>query len=385
MVASGTQPGGNEGTHFAPAQRAEPADLEADIARTCDNPVVDAVLQAFGGVVMILNEQRQILAVNATVLKLLGVDDPESVLGSRPGEALACIQVDEAPGGCGTGLACRSCGAVISILASARGDDPVERDCLLTSRLGGGELALEFKARATPLTIDGHPFTVLTLQSISDERRHQALQRLFFHDISNLLTALQGTCDTLTDTDPDELRALMIGIKRMTARIVEDVTARHDLQRIEAGEYEPKPVATSAEAILEELRRAFRGHRLMNRRTLDLPRGGLALPLHTDPTLVQRVLRSLIENALEATPAGGVVRCWSEGWDNGVTFKVHNASTVPPEVGLRIFQRSFSTKGVGHGLGTYSAKLITQRCLGGRISFSSSAEGTTFSIRLPRD
>jgi hypothetical protein len=35
-------------------------------------------------------------------------------------------------------------------------------------------------------------------------------------------------------------------------------------------------------------------------------------------------------------------------------------------------------------LSSYSAKLITQRCLGGRISFSSSAEGTTFSIRLSR-
>lgn len=384
MAESGIQQGGDGGTHFAPAQRAGPADLEADVARTCDNPVVDVVLQAYGGVVMILNAQRQILAVNATVLKLLGVDNPEDVLGSRPGEALACIQVDEAPSGCGTGLACRSCGAVISILAAARGDDPVERDCLLTSRLGGGELALEFKARATPLTIDGHSFVVLTLQSISDNKRREALQRHFFHDVSNLLTALQGTCDTLPDTDPDELRALMIGIKRMTARIVEEVTAQHDLQRIEAGEYEPTPVATSAEAILEALRRAFRGHRLMDGRTLDLPQGGLALPLRTDPTLVQRVLRSLVENALEATPPGGVVRCWFEAWDAGVTFKVHNASAVPPEVGLRIFQRSFSTKGAGRGLGTYSAKLITQRCLGGRISFSSSTEGTTFSIRLSR-
>jgi sensor histidine kinase regulating citrate/malate metabolism len=52
---------------------------------------------------------------------------------------------------------------------------------------------------------------------------------------------------------------------------------------------------------------------------------------------------------------------------------------MPPEVQLQIFQRSFSTKGKGRGVGTYSMKLLTERYLGGKLAFTSAAgEGTTF-------
>ena len=51
---------------------------------------------------------------------------------------------------------------------------------------------------------------------------------------------------------------------------------------------------------------------------------------------------------------------------------------------MKIFQRSFSTKGEGRGLGTYSMKLLTERYLGGRVSFTTSAdEGTIFKVALP--
>jgi signal transduction histidine kinase len=51
---------------------------------------------------------------------------------------------------------------------------------------------------------------------------------------------------------------------------------------------------------------------------------------------------------------------------------------------MRIFSRSFSTKGVGRGLGTYSIKLLTERYLGGRADFVSNREdGTVFRVRLP--
>ncbi len=57
---------------------------------------------------------------------------------------------------------------------------------------------------------------------------------------------------------------------------------------------------------------------------------------------------------------------------------------MPREVQLQIFQRSFSTKGLGRGLGTYSVRLLTERYLKGSVSFTSSAEfGTTFRVRCP--
>jgi signal transduction histidine kinase len=68
-----------------------------------------------------------------------------------------------------------------------------------------------------------------------------------------------------------------------------------------------------------------------------------------------------------------------------VAFHVNNAGEIPPTVAPRIFQRSFTTKaGTGHGLGTYGMRLLGERYLGGKVSFTTSAEaGTVFSIRLP--
>jgi CheY-like chemotaxis protein len=54
------------------------------------------------------------------------------------------------------------------------------------------------------------------------------------------------------------------------------------------------------------------------------------------------------------------------------------------DVQLQIFQRSFSTKGSGRGLGTYSIKLLAERYSKGRVSFATSPEeGTVFSAACP--
>jgi signal transduction histidine kinase len=59
---------------------------------------------------------------------------------------------------------------------------------------------------------------------------------------------------------------------------------------------------------------------------------------------------------------------------------------MPRHVQQQLFQRSFSTKGGGRGLGTYSIKLLSERYLKGDVSFvSSQAEGTTFTVRFPSE
>ncbi|MGO9255131.1 MAG: hypothetical protein ACLQU1_02335 [Bryobacteraceae bacterium] len=57
---------------------------------------------------------------------------------------------------------------------------------------------------------------------------------------------------------------------------------------------------------------------------------------------------------------------------------------MPAKVRLQVFQRSFSTKGMGRGLGTYSIKFLTERYLQGQVSFGSvEGEGTTFMACYP--
>ena len=49
-----------------------------------------------------------------------------------------------------------------------------------------------------------------------------------------------------------------------------------------------------------------------------------------------------------------------------------------------IFSRTFSTKGFGRGIGTYSVKLFTEQYLKGKVEFvSESGIGTVFTLVLP--
>jgi sensor histidine kinase regulating citrate/malate metabolism len=50
----------------------------------------------------------------------------------------------------------------------------------------------------------------------------------------------------------------------------------------------------------------------------------------------------------------------------------------------QIFHRSFSTKGQGRLLGTYSTKILVEEHLKGKVEFESTSKiGTIFKIKLP--
>jgi signal transduction histidine kinase len=104
----------------------------------------------------------------------------------------------------------------------------------------------------------------------------------------------------------------------------------------------------------------------------------------SDPTLLGRVIGNLVKNALEATGEGGTVilDCFHTG--SRVEFSVHNNGLIPHDAQLQIFQRSFTTKGAGRGLGTFGARMLTERYLNGDIAFESNEDdGTTFTVSYP--
>ena len=81
-----------------------------------------------------------------------------------------------------------------------------------------------------------------------------------------------------------------------------------------------------------------------------------------------------------------MVRLGCDTRDGQMEFWVQNDAVIPRSVQMRIFNRSFSTKGLGRGLGTYSIRLLTERYLGGTVDFTSAPEaGTVFRVRLPLD
>ena len=90
-------------TYFAPPERSNDEQLRAEIELISKNAVIDGLLHSASGLLAILNEHRQILALNDSLLEALGCNNVDEALGLRPGEALKCVHSSDTPNGCGTG------------------------------------------------------------------------------------------------------------------------------------------------------------------------------------------------------------------------------------------------------------------------------------------
>ncbi len=319
------------------------------------------------GQAVILNENRQIVHANRAFQEMAGNGPVQNFLGQRPGEVLGCAYADHNAAGCGTTRFCSECGALKATLASQKGQ-AARQECEILKKNGD---ALDLKVWASPLELQGRRFTLFTLADQGGEKRRRALERLFYHDVLNTAGGLYGYADLLSELIPaeEESGRYARSIFQLSEAIIELV---------------PRFVPVQARALLEEVTRSYQAHQVSRGRTVQVAPDSVEVTLTTDRTLLKRVLGNMAKNALEASSPGQTVTLRCQDQDDSVAFTVHNPKAMPENVQLQVFKRSFSTKGSGRGLGTYSIKLFTERYLGGRVWFTSSPEeGTTFTALLP--
>ncbi|MFZ5759160.1 MAG: ATP-binding protein [Thermodesulfobacteriota bacterium] len=370
-------------TYFASAERSSEDELREEIAIVNDNPVLSGLLHSVSGLLAVLDENRQIVAVNDSFLKMLGIEDGAAALGLRPGEALQCVHADEEPGGCGTGRYCSTCGAAIAIVASQGHDQPAERVCALTARKNGSEVDIVLLVRSHPIRIAEKRFLLLFLQDITTYQQRAALERIFFHDISNILTGLVGASELLSLEDSQS--ELVRVVRQSALRLKHEVEMQRCLMQSGACHYEPYWKDIEIIGIVDELQLFCAGQPAARERHVHFAPVPPSLKVKTDMALLLRVVGNMIVNALEATDANGEVRVWVEEQDGFVVFCVWNREAIAEDVARRIFQRNFSTKKeIGRGIGSYAMKLFGEQILGGRVDFTTSpAVGTTFRVALP--
>jgi signal transduction histidine kinase len=124
-------------------------------------------------------------------------------------------------------------------------------------------------------------------------------------------------------------------------------------------------------------------HEVTGDKKIIISEEGEPFSIDTDPVLLRRILGNMTKNALEASESNGVVTLSAFQKGEKSTFSVHNNSYMEREVQLQVFNRSFSTKGKGRGIGTYSIKLFSEKYLKGKVYFDSSRKkGTTFYLEL---
>jgi len=370
-------------TYYAPAERATDQELASDITAISHNPIVDGLMHVANGLFAVLNEHRQVLAINESFLKLMGLEDAATILGLRPGEYVHCIHACDMPGGCGTSPYCATCGAVISIMAALDSEQSHEGTCSITVEKDNKEVDLYFQVRCIPIRIQVKKFILFFLLDISIHQQRATLENTFFHDINNLLTGLLGKSNLFLRKgvwDSEQFAA----IQKLIQRTVQEFSIQQALSNDMSRSYQPLYCTVSVGSILDDLEETFNDHPLCREVKLNISKSGNHATLLTDPNLVDRILVNMVTNALEATEPGGVVKVTVELGGNSVTFNVWNRKYIPEKYALRIFTRNFTTKdGLGHGLGTYSMKLFGEKVLGGMVDFTTSEdEGTAFRLTV---
>jgi signal transduction histidine kinase len=369
-----------------PEQRPENGKLAADVRAAAGNPVIDGLLRTVGGMLAVLNEHRQILAINDAFLNFVEIDDIEHVLGLRLGEIIGCVHCDESEGGCGTSTHCGTCSAAIVITSCLHGNAPIEKECALTINHHGKKKDLYLRVRACPLSIDDRPLTLLFLQDITRQQQWEALGRVFFHDLSNIIYSLVASSEILLDEPTIANRETVQRIHRLSLRLAREVQMQKHLTQMADADYRLTIQSITVDRIFHELDAAFTNHPAASGRTIIFDDRYRGLSIKTDFYLLVRVLTNMVTNALEATHSGGAIKIWVLPTDRQLSFYVWNHQAIAADVIDRIFQRNISTKAdSGRGLGTYSMKLFGETFLDGKIDFSSSeAEGTIFCFSLPR-
>jgi hypothetical protein len=170
----------NVETYFAKPDRADGSELYSEMKRMNQDSIVTGLLHSVDGVLAVLNEERQIIALNSGFEAMIGSDDPYEALGLRPGEALQCIHADEGPHGCGTSQHCATCGTTNAIVSSLEMDEPVERHSMLQVVKDGRPMDYKINVRSHPIKADGRRLLVLTLHDVAIEHG----------------TAIQHLCDS---------------------------------------------------------------------------------------------------------------------------------------------------------------------------------------------
>lgn len=208
------------------------------------------------------------------------------------------------------------------------------------------------------------------------------------HELRAPLTVLRGDIDVALkrDREPEYYRETLRRVRQEVvrmSRLAEDLLL---LARSDAG----MPLEHREEIDLLALARriAARYHPIAAERGQTVVVEGEPALIVGDESVLERVLRNLIDNALKYGPMGGVVSVLvganGDGW---VTVRDQGPG-IPAEHLPHLFTRFFRgdaarTRTESHGLGLAIAQ-AGARAHGGRLDFVGNSPGATFRLTLPK-
>lgn len=371
-------------TFHAPVKRCDCDRLIEQVECFKKLPLLAQGFNATNSMILVLNTYRQAVFANKAFLQMVQMNDIVDVVGKRPGEIIQCVNAGDESNGCGTSEACRYCNGMNTILAAISTNGEQSGDFSSTNMMAGYEKNINLSIHVAPLKVEQEMFYVVTFTNNGDSVGKRILEQVFFHDIINTTGALRGILGLLKDDVPDVIKPEMEFVEKTFAYLVEEIQAQKYIMDAENNQLALELTTVESTEVLKAVSKLYEGHDIAVNKTIRVDEHCIAVMIHTDYRLLRRVLGNMIKNALEASDAEGIVTlgCREEG--KYITFWVHNDSYMEERVRSLVFHRSFSTKGGGRGLGTYSMKLFGENFLQGLVGYrTDQAQGTTFYIKIP--
>jgi signal transduction histidine kinase len=210
------------------------------------------------------------------------------------------------------------------------------------------------------------------------------LERIFFHDILNTAGNIKGISELIFQIEGQEKKEELLKIVgNLSLEIVEEIEAQKQLSAAESGDLILKNIVTDSKEIIETVIRQFEN--LSKKKCfIKIDKESENITFSSDRSLIIRIIKNMVKNALEASLENETVILLTKLVDRTLRFEVKNPTYISRNVQMQLFKRSFSTKGLDRGLGTYSMKLLGERYLKGKVYFTTSEEeGTSFFFDLP--
>lgn len=205
------------------------------------------------------------------------------------------------------------------------------------------------------------------------------------HDFKNPFSIISLGSTIIQNRHKDDPKTAKI-CENMESQIRRMVNMANDLAAFSRGEHEIEIHHISLDTLFEhfqELNSPF-----FEDENVDLKLTGNGATLQGDASRLLRVLQNLVGNSIDALQTAGIegrVEIFAQEEGDEVVISIRdNGPGIPPDIRENFFE-PFITQGKSEGTGLGSA-IVRSIVLAhkGSIDFETSAEGTTFTIRLPK-
>jgi two-component system, OmpR family, phosphate regulon sensor histidine kinase PhoR len=249
-----------------------------------------------------------------------------------------------------------------------------------------------FNAQFTP--IPDVDLVALTMQDISRLKELNKIKSEFVntvsHDLRSPLTAIVGYVDliartgSLNDQQVEYVRRVQNSVRNITD-LINDLL---DLGKIEAG-LDSRFETLHLAPIIRETVDGLQGQLSLKPVTLNQKVSDALPQILGNPLRMRQMVTNLVANAIEYTPAGGMIEVMASHEREQIILRVRDTGIgISPADQPLIFEKFYRGKNVqgstaGSGLGLSIVKSIVENHQGRIWVDSTVGQGTTFTVVLP--